>query len=202
MVAASKTAIAGLLALSPTIHAAAAAAAPKPYPTAAAAGPPSHPTPVNDRTAAEVIAALNLIPNPEGGYFVESFRDAQLVRAANATTSPSTARAASTAIYYLLEGATGDSLWHRVTDAAEVWHYYAGAPLNLTLSWNDGGAPEVAALGPDVFAGERPQVVVARNQWQSARSLGAWTLVGTTVAPGFTEAGVELADPSWVPLGV
>ncbi|KLU92895.1 hypothetical protein MAPG_11847 [Magnaporthiopsis poae ATCC 64411] len=166
------------------------------------AGPPSlhHPgqspgTPVSKRTAAEVIAALNLVPNPEKGYFVETFRDA-----ANITTNSQQQRSASTAIYYLLEGAAGDSIWHRV-DAAEVWHYYAGAPLVLSLSRDDGVPPTRHALGPDVFDGQRPQVVIPGSVWQSARSLGAWTLVGNTVAPGFIESGVELADPGWTPKG-
>ncbi|KAL8393983.1 hypothetical protein RB595_003668 [Gaeumannomyces hyphopodioides] len=151
-------------------------------------------TPTSKRTAAEVVTELNLIPNPEKGYFIETFRDA-----ANITTNGQP-RSASTAIYYLLEGAVGDSLWHRV-DAAEVWHYYAGAPLVLSLSRNDGIPPARHVLGPDVFGGERPQVVIPGLVWQSARSLGEWTLVGTTVAPGFIESGFELADPGWTPNG-
>ncbi len=81
------------------------------------------------------------------------------------------ARGHSTAIYYLLEA--GDcSAWHRVTDAAEVWHYYAGAPLALTLSPNGHDAASYR-LGPDIAAGERPQVVVPAGHWQTAESLGA-----------------------------
>ncbi|KAL8401106.1 hypothetical protein RB594_001223 [Gaeumannomyces avenae] len=151
-------------------------------------------TPISKRTAAEVVAELNLIPNPEKGYFIETFRDAANI------TANGQPRSASTAIYYLLEGAAGDSFWHRV-DAAEVWHYYAGAPLVLSLSRDDGVPPARHVLGPDVFAGDRPQVVIPGLVWQSARSLGEWTLVGTTVAPGFVESGFELADPSWTPNG-
>jgi predicted cupin superfamily sugar epimerase len=35
-------------------------------------------------------------------------------------------------------------------------------------------------LGPDVFAGQQPQVAIGKWEWQRAKSLGAWTLVGTT----------------------
>ena len=102
-------------------------------------------------SAKAIIAALGMQPHPEGGFFVETFRDAA-----------DGGRGHSTAIYYLLEA--GDcSAWHRVNDAAEVWHYYAGAPLALTLSPN--GHDAVAhRLGPDIASGERPQVVVPAGQ--------------------------------------
>ncbi|KAK0714720.1 RmlC-like cupin domain-containing protein [Lasiosphaeris hirsuta] len=158
--------------------------------------PPHHPSkPINQRTAQEVVAQLNLIPNIEKGYFIETFRDTDNV---TTTTGGVPARAASTAIYYLLEGTVGDSVWHRV-DAPEVWHYYAGAPLVLSLSYDDSAPLRKVTLGPDVFDGQSPQVVVGKWEWQSARSLGSWTLVGTTVAPGFEVAGSELAEAGWVP---
>jgi predicted cupin superfamily sugar epimerase len=83
-------------------------------------------------------------------------------------------------------------------DAAEAWHFYAGAPLALTVSL-DGRDASVHRLGPDLARGERPQFVVPAQWWQSARSLGIWTLVGCTVAPGFTFAGFEMAPPGWGP---
>jgi uncharacterized protein len=136
--------------------------------------------------AEQVIAALGLAPHPEGGHFRETFRDA-------ATAG---GRAASTAIYYLLR--QGElSRWHRV-DAVEIWHWYAGAPLLLSLS-EDGRGCRRLSLGNDLAAGERPQAVVPTGVWQSARSLGAWTLVGCTVAPGFEFAGFELAPEGWEP---
>lgn len=136
--------------------------------------------------AKAIIEALGLQPHPEGGYFVETFRDA-----------PEGGRGHSTAIYYLLEA--GDvSAWHRVNDAAEVWHYYAGAPLVLTISPN---GHDVASfrLGPNIVAGERPQIAIPAGQWQTAESLGAYTLVGCTVAPGFVFDGFEMAPADWRP---
>lgn len=135
-----------------------------------------------DLTAADVIALLQLAPHPEGGHFRETFRDARTVGG----------RAASTAIYFLL--AEGEvSRWHRV-DAAEVWHWYAGTPLELVTATDLAGNKVIHRLGPDLAAGERPQAVVEAGRWQSARSLGAWTLVGCTVAPGFMFEGFELAS--------
>ncbi|KAI1658258.1 RmlC-like cupin domain-containing protein [Daldinia decipiens] len=152
--------------------------------------------PINQRSAQEVIAQLKLIPNDEKGYYVQTFEDTDLVT----RSSGNSTRSASTAIYYLLEGAVGSSYWHRV-DAVEVWHYYAGAPLTLSLSNNDGKPPVDKVLGPDVFNNEQPQVVIPKGTWQSALSSGKWTLVGTTVAPGFVPDGVELAPPDWKPDG-
>lgn len=137
-------------------------------------------------SAAAIIKQLGLQPHPEGGHYVETFRDA-----------PDGDRGHSSAIYYLLEA--GDcSAWHRV-DAAEVWHYYAGAPLAITLSPN-GHDAAAYRLGSDIAGGERPQLVVPAGHWQTAESLGLWTLVGCTVAPGFSFAGFELARPDWRPV--
>jgi predicted cupin superfamily sugar epimerase len=132
------------------------------------------------KTADRIIRDLKLEPHPEGGHFRETFRDAPLKNG----------RAHSTAIYFLLKKAER-SRWHRV-DAAEVWHWYAGSPLELRTA-TEGGTPERYVLGNDLANGQRPQMVVPRGAWQSARSLGAYTLVGCTVAPGFEYSGFELA---------
>jgi predicted cupin superfamily sugar epimerase len=79
----------------------------------------------------------------------------------------------------------------------EVWHYYAGAPLTLEVA--DGDARTTVALGADIAAGERPQGIVPAGAWQAAQSLGDWTLVGCTVAPGFEFSGFELAPKGWSP---
>ena len=88
------------------------------------------------------------------------------------------------------------SRWHRV-DAAEVWHWYAGAPLVLAIA--DDAGRRAVTLGVELAAGERPQAVVPAHAWQQAHSLGAWTLVGCTVAPGFEFAGFEMAPPDFTP---
>lgn len=138
-------------------------------------------------TAEEVVRLLGLAPHPEGGWFRETYRH----------TPPDGSRGASTAIYYLL-GAGDRSAWHRVTDADEVWHWYAGGPLALSIS-ADGTAAETHRLGPDLSRGERPQAVVPAGQWQAAEPLGAWTLAGCTVAPAFDFAAFELAPDGWSP---
>jgi uncharacterized protein len=140
-------------------------------------------------TAQEVIKQLNLAPHPENGWYSETFRDSAKAGAD---------RSASTAIYYLLERGQV-SRWHRVLDAAEIWHFYGGSPLQLSLSHDDGQPLRHRVLGPDVLNNQAPQIVVAESEWQRAQSLGDWTLVGTTVAPGFTFDVFEMAPPDWEP---
>ena len=136
-------------------------------------------------TAAQVIELLCLTPHPEGGHFRETFRDPD--------GSP---RSFSTAIYFLL--AAGEiSRWHRV-DAAEGWHWYAGAALELAQTPGDEAAT-VTRLGSELQSGERPQAVVPAGHWQRAHSVGEWTLVGCTVAPGFEFARFEMADDGFDP---
>jgi predicted cupin superfamily sugar epimerase len=140
-------------------------------------------------TAEEVVGLLGLAPHPEGGFYRETFRAAVAEGG----------RAASTAIYYLLrEGEV--SAWHRVLDADEVWHHYAGGTLELTLA-AEGQERSSVRLGADLAAGERPQAVVPAGVWQTARPLGGWVLAGCTVAPAFEFAGFEMAPPGWEPGG-
>jgi predicted cupin superfamily sugar epimerase len=136
-------------------------------------------------TAADVIALLDLKPHPEGGHYRETFRDPVTVDG----------RSVGTAIYFLLS-AGERSHWHRV-DAAEIWHFHAGAPLALHMC--DGVTIDTMTLGADLSLGHRPQGVVPTGVWQSASSLGDWTLVGCTVSPGFDFAGFELAPAGWSP---
>lgn len=131
--------------------------------------------------AQRLIETLNLIPHPEGGFYRETFRDA---------TTDEAGRSRSTAIYFLL--LAGEvSRWHTV-DAIEMWHWYAGAPLELGLAQPGRHATRVT-LGFDPSAGILPQAIVPERWWQQARSLGDWTLVGCTVAPGFNFGGFRLA---------
>jgi predicted cupin superfamily sugar epimerase len=135
-------------------------------------------------SADDIIRRLGLMPHPEGGFFRENWRDGDGFQG----------RAHSTAIYYLLR--KGEvSRWHRV-DAAEIWHYYAGAPLELFLA-EDLAHPRREVLGPDFAQGATPQILVPKGVWQGARSLGDFTLAGCTVAPGFEFAGFEMAPGSW-----
>jgi predicted cupin superfamily sugar epimerase len=139
-------------------------------------------------TAADIVRLLELAPHPEGGHFRETFRDQRLLDGG---------RSASTAIYFLL--ARGErSHWHRI-DAVEAWHFYDGAPLLLETAAREGTAVTRVKLGPDLTAGERPQAIVPPGAWQAAESLGAWTLVGCTVAPGFEFERFELAPKGWRP---
>ncbi|WP_333591077.1 cupin domain-containing protein [Brevundimonas sp.] len=135
-------------------------------------------------TADDIIRRLGFQAHPEGGHYRETFRDPRLIDG----------RAASTAILFLLK-AGERSHWHRV-DAVEVWHFHAGAPLALSIEGQG-----VLTLGADLAAGQTPQGVVPTGAWQAAESLGDWTLVGCTVAPGFDFAGFELAPPGWTPDG-
>lgn len=137
-------------------------------------------------TARVIVEALGLAPHPEGGWYRETWR----------APAEQGARAAGTAIYYLLE-AHQFSHWHRV-DAAEIWLWHLGAPLALTLS-SDGHDAETRMLGPELAQGQRPQLVVPAGWWQTAASLGRFTLVSCTVAPGFEFDGFEMAPADWRP---
>ncbi|MDQ0560903.1 putative cupin superfamily sugar epimerase [Rhizobium mesoamericanum] len=136
----------------------------------------------------DIIRVLGMQPHPEGGWYVQTFRD----------TDGGT-RGYSTAIYYLLK-AGQRSHWHRVRDAAEIWHHYAGASLALHRS-QDGRKSETLVLGTDILKDERPQGIIPANWWQSAETRGDYTLVGCTVAPGFQFTSFEMAPPDWKPVG-
>ena len=133
-------------------------------------------------TADEIIERLGLQPHPEGGWYVETWR---------ADDEP---RPSGTAIYFLLKSGE-KSHWHRV-DAAETWHFYAGATLRLRMAETEAGPADALLLSPDLSVG-RPQIVVPANWWQSAESTGDFTLVGCTVSPGFWFEGFELAPPGF-----
>lgn len=133
----------------------------------------------------EIIKALGLRPHPEGGHYRETWRH-----------DNGEARGAGTSIYFLLR-AGERSHWHRV-DAAEIWHFYSGAPLEL-LTYAEGAEVKRHVLGPNLASGEHPQLTVAPNEWQAACSLGEWTLVGCTVSPAFEFEHFEMAPEGWNP---
>jgi uncharacterized protein len=130
--------------------------------------------------AGALIAQLALQPHPEGGWYRQTWVD---------DSAPD--RPHGTCIYFLLK-AGEQSHWHRV-DAVEIWHFYAGAPLVLSMAASDLGPRVDHLLGPDLLAGQEPQLIVPKGHWQAARTTGDYTLVGCTVSPGFRFEGFELA---------
>lgn len=134
-------------------------------------------------TADDIIKHLNLSPHPEGGWYRQTW------------AADGVGRPAGTAIYFLLKSEQA-SHWHRV-DAAEIWHYYAGAPLTLRRAETAKGPARADILGPDLAAGQFPQLIVEPHHWQAAATTGDWTLVGCTVSPGFQFEGFELAEPGF-----
>ncbi len=138
-------------------------------------------------SAQELISKLNLSPHPEGGHFRETFRDENSVDG----------RSVGTAILFLLK--TGEtSHWHRV-DASEIWHFYAGAPLELRIAEKEATPIDRKLLGIELSAAQSPQIVIPAGYWQSAKTTGDWTLVGCTVSPGFEFSGFEMAEQGWSP---
>lgn len=137
--------------------------------------------------AEAIIGRLGLAPHPEGGWYRQTW------------VADGEGRPAGTAILFLLKGSER-SHWHRV-DAAEIWHFHAGAPLILSLAERQAGPVQRIRLGPLVLDGDSPQGIVPAGWWQSAVSAGAWSLVGCTVSPGFRFEGFELAPPGFEILG-
>ncbi|SMY07635.1 cupin domain-containing protein [Flavimaricola marinus] len=134
-------------------------------------------------TADDLIARLALSPHPEGGWYLQTW------------AAENAGRATGTCIYFLLKSGES-SHWHRV-DATEIWHFYAGTPLILSLSQSDEGPAVDHILGPDFTRGQQPQIIVPTGYWQSARAEHGWALVGCTVSPGFQFEGFTLAPPDF-----
>ena len=138
-----------------------------------------------DPVAARLVAQLQLSPHPEGGFYRETFRAPLVLDAL-----PRGARAAHTAIYFLLAAGTFSAL-HRVS-SDEVWHHYDGDPVELHLL-DAAGKHRIEVLGRDLDRGERPQHVVPAGVWQAAVPRGSrYALCGCTVAPGFEFADFEM----------
>jgi predicted cupin superfamily sugar epimerase len=141
---------------------------------------------VTGADAEAIIGHLGLVRHPEGGWYREGYRDAP--------ADGSRGRLAH--IFFLLK-AGEVSRWHRV-DVLEIWHYSSGAPLTLSIA--SPGAPiRHHVLGSNLLQGEAPHVIVPANAWQTARSRGAFTLVGCSTVPAFQYDGFELAAEGWEP---
>ncbi|BCF98411.1 hypothetical protein PPGU19_029800 [Paraburkholderia sp. PGU19] len=138
----------------------------------------------------ELIRRFDLQPHPEGGFFRETYRSADSIRREGSANS----RSASTAIYYLLcDGA--HSAWHRI-QSDEVWHFYAGDPLNVYVLEDDGSFT-VHRLGNALEHADCVfQAVVRSGKWFAAQcdDAASVALVGCTVAPGFEFSEFEIAD--------
>lgn len=131
-------------------------------------------------SASEIIQRFDLQPHPEGGHYRQTWID-----------HAESGRPAGTCIYFLLQKGER-SHWHKV-DAAEIWHFYAGAPLLLHLSETDDGPARTEVLSPDLLKGHVPQIIVPKDHWQAAETTGDYTLVGCTVSPAFRFEGFTLA---------
>lgn len=134
-------------------------------------------------TPDQIITHLGLQPHPEGGHYRQTW------------VADGEGRPTGTCIYFLLKDGER-SHWHQV-DAAEIWHWYAGAPLILKRSATDTGPATDTLLGPDLAAGQSPQLIVEPHHWQAAHAAHGWALVGCTVSPGFQFEGFTLAPPTF-----
>lgn len=137
-------------------------------------------------SAQVLIENLGLKPHPEGGWYAETFN-----------TSEGENRGTLSVIYYLLEKGQA-AHWHRVRDADEVWLWHAGAPLTLYTKPDD-GVVKKTVLGLDAAAGQRPQVIIEKGQWQSASAIEGWSLVSCVVAPAFVFDKMDFAPRGFEP---
>ena len=128
-----------------------------------------------EKTAEEISDILGLEPLAlEGGMWTQTFKDKN-----------------STAIYYLLSKNNFSAI-HKL-EATEIYHYYAGAPAQMLLL-SFAGKIEEPVLGSNLDSGHRPQVIVEPGVWQGSKTTGEWTLLGTTMAPPYSQEKFQLAD--------
>jgi uncharacterized protein len=142
-------------------------------------------------TAEEIKRMLQLEAHPcEGGYFRETWKSEEQIPSAALPSRYSGARAAGTAIYYLLEPSTFSEMHRLISD--EVFHFYYGDPVEMLQLWPDGSS-RVVQLGNNLRAGTLPQLIVPKNVWQGSRLVpgGKVALIGCTVSPGFDLADYE-----------
>jgi predicted cupin superfamily sugar epimerase len=138
----------------------------------------------------DLIEKLGLEPHPERGYYRETYRATAEVESHRHDGR----RAASTGIYFLITDQEPATFLHRLL-SDEVFHLYDGGPLDILRLFPDGNS-DVAVLGMNLDAGERPQIVIPSGTWfgTELRAGASHCLVGCTVAPGFEFADFELAQ--------
>jgi predicted cupin superfamily sugar epimerase len=144
-----------------------------------------------DETVAALVRRFELEPHPEGGYFREVYRSSVTVKHPGIPAGDSNERRGGSLIYFLL-GRDDFSAFHRVRWTDEIWHLYAGGPIELHLL-DPHGTYSRRALASDLAIGE-PTTVVPAGWWQAARLAPgcAWAFGGCTVAPGFEFADFEM----------
>jgi len=144
-------------------------------------------------SAKEIISHLGLAPLPEeGGHFVQSYKSKQKCKIAGKTNGP--VRSCGTGIFYLISS-TEFSLLHRLR-FDETYHFYAGDPVNLVQISKTGRLTKTT-LGHSITSGQAIQAVIPAGTWQGSHILQSkigWSLLGTTMAPGFEFEDFELAD--------
>ena len=141
-------------------------------------------------TADEIKRALHLVPHPEGGSYIQTYKAAESIGPEAIGNRYDGRRVASTAIYYLLEPGTFSEM-HRLR-SDEIFHFYLGDPVEMLQLLPDGSS-RVVQVGSDLSVGQQRQVVVQKNVWQGSRLVdgGRFALLGCTVAPGFEFADYE-----------
>ena len=141
----------------------------------------------------ELVASLGLVPHPEGGYYHQTYRAAETVRAEHLPERFGGDRPFSTAIYFLLKSGHPSHL-HRLK-ADELWHFHEGSPLAIHLL-DPEGAHRTIRLGPRLSEGETFQAAIPAGCWFGAEVAepDSYALVGCTVAPGFDFADFEMGE--------
>ncbi len=154
--------------------------------------PPSGPG-TNAERVAELVAALGLVPHPEGGFYAETYRSPESVRAEHLPARFGGDRPFATAIYFLLKSGHPSHL-HRL-HADELWHFHEGSPVAIHIL-DPGGEHRTIRLGPAIGEGETFQAAIPAGCWFGAEVLvpNSYTLVGCTVAPGFDFADFEMGE--------
>lgn len=133
-----------------------------------------------DPAISEIIRALAMQRHHTAGWVAAHYRSSEVRGRADLSSS-----------YHLLSG--DEPLPLHKLDGVEIWHYYMGAPVEVVVS-NGSELREISLLGDDLAAGQRPQLAVPAYFWQSCRSLGAWSLLGCTMSPGYSQRTTIVMD--------